>query len=113
MHEMSLCESIVEIAEGEARRQGLSTIKLVRIEVGALSHAEPAALAFCFEAVTRGTMAEGATLEILRPRGKAWCVDCRGEVEIAARFDPCPNCGGAGLYVTGGEELRVKDLEAA
>ncbi|MBC7908848.1 MAG: hydrogenase maturation nickel metallochaperone HypA, partial [Rhodospirillaceae bacterium] len=27
------------------------------------------------------------------------------------RFDPCPKCGGFGLAVTAGEEMRIKELE--
>ena len=36
---------------------------------GALAHVEPDALAFCFDAVTRGSVAEGARLEISRTAG--------------------------------------------
>jgi len=83
----------------------------VCLEIGALSHAEPEAMRFAFAACTPGTLAEGATLVIHRPPGTAWCMDCCDTVEIAQRFDPCPTCGGHKLQVTGGDELRVKELE--
>ncbi|MDJ0950876.1 MAG: hydrogenase maturation nickel metallochaperone HypA [Alphaproteobacteria bacterium] len=111
MHEMALSESMILIIEQEAVRQRFDRVKTVCLEIGVLSHAEPEAMGFCFEAVSRGTVAEGARLEIQRPPGEAWCMDCAGTIEIARRFDPCPRCGGHQLQVTGGEELRVKELE--
>jgi hydrogenase nickel incorporation protein HypA/HybF len=99
------------IIEDEAGRQGFTRVKRVRLEIGALSGAEPEAMRFGFDAVTRGTLAEGAELEIIPLPATAWCLPCAGQVEINARFDACPNCGSYQLQVTGGEELRIKDLE--
>jgi hydrogenase nickel incorporation protein HypA/HybF len=111
MHEMALCESIVEIIEREAERQSFSRVRTVWLELGALSHAEPEALRFCFDAVTRDTLAAGATLEIVPVEGAAWCLDCAKSVVIAARGEACPSCGGYRLQVTAGEEMRLKELE--
>jgi len=36
----------------------------------------------------------------------------QGAVEIAHRLDPCPDCGSGRLLPVGGDEMRVKDLEA-
>jgi hydrogenase nickel incorporation protein HypA/HybF len=99
------------IIEDEAARQGFTRVNRVRLEIGALSGAEPEAMRFGFDAVTRGTLAEGAELEIIPLPGTAWCLPCAGQVEISERFDACPNCGSFQLQVTGGEELRIKDLE--
>ncbi|MCB1801430.1 MAG: hydrogenase maturation nickel metallochaperone HypA [Gammaproteobacteria bacterium] len=111
MHEMSLCESILQIIENEARQQGFVRVTRVRLEIGRLAGAEPEAMKFGFDAVTRGSLAEGARLEILNIPGRAWCMACAREVEIDNRFDACPQCGGFQLQVTGGEQLRIKDLE--
>jgi hydrogenase nickel incorporation protein HypA/HybF len=45
--------------------------------------------------------------------GRARCLDCGGEADMAVRFAPCPVCGGTRLLQTGGDEMRIKDLEAA
>lgn len=113
MHEMALCESILEILSGEAEKQGFASVKMVRLEIGMLSNVEPEAMRFCFDAVVRGTLADGASLEILRPPGEAWCMDCQLKVPVAQRYDPCPQCGGHMLQITGGEDMRIKDLEVA
>lgn len=111
MHEMALCESILQIIEEEARAQGFVRVKRVRLEAGPLSGVEPEALRFGFDAVTRGSLAEAATLEIIEAPGEAWCFSCGRTVIIESRGSPCPACGGWLLQVTGGEQLRIKDLE--
>ncbi|MCB2004104.1 MAG: hydrogenase maturation nickel metallochaperone HypA, partial [Rhodoferax sp.] len=40
MHEMSLCESIMQIIEDEAQRQGFERVIRVRLEIGRLSGVE-------------------------------------------------------------------------
>ena len=56
-------------------------------------------------------IAEGARLDILEVPGAAWCFDCNDTVTLAQRFDACPRCAGFRLRLTGGEELRIQDLE--
>ena len=81
------------------------------VEVGALSHVEPEALLFCFAAVSAGTIAEGAELEIDRIPGAGWRLDCAETVALAERFGACPQCGGYRVQMTAGDELRVKEIE--
>ncbi|MES9927393.1 MAG: hydrogenase maturation nickel metallochaperone HypA, partial [Candidatus Thiodiazotropha sp. 6PDIVS] len=69
------------------------------------------AMRFGFEAVMKGSLADGATLEIIDIPGEAWCMPCAKSVEVSARFDACPECGSFQLQVTGGDEMRVKELE--
>lgn len=111
MHEMALCEGIIQIVEDEARRQPFSKVKAVYVEIGALSHVAPEAMKFCFEAVAARTIAQGATLEIIERPGLAWCMACSSSVEINQRGEPCPSCGSYQLQITAGEAMRVKELE--
>lgn len=111
MHEMSLCESLLGILETQAKEQRFSRVKTVRVQMGAMSCAAPEAMDFCFRVVTRGTLAHGARLELVREPGAAWCMVCGDTVAINERYDACPQCGGYELQVTGGDELKLKDLE--
>jgi hydrogenase nickel incorporation protein HypA/HybF len=111
MHEMSLAEGIVQLIEEAAVREGFSTVKVVALEIGRLSAVEPEALAFCFDAATRNSIAEGARLEIESVPGKGLCPQCGAETEIENLYDPCPTCAAYGLRITGGTEMRVKELE--
>ncbi len=110
MHEMSLAESILEIVEDTARKQGFARVKEVRLEIGALSGVEIEALSFCMDVVLNGSVAEGARVELERVPGTGWCMQCGVSVPLDALYDPCPRCGGYQVQATSGTEMRVKDL---
>ena len=111
MHEMSLCESVMQILEETASKQGFSKVKTVWLEIGELSGVEVEAMRFSFEVIRRGTLADQAVLEIINVPGCAWCMPCGKNVSIAQRFDTCPDCGSYQLQVNGGDEMRIKELE--
>lgn len=111
MHEMSLADGVLELIEDVAREQGFSRVTAVFLEIGQLAAVEREALAFCFDAVTRGSIAEGARLEMLEVAGSGWCMQCAQTVPMQALHDACPCCGGYRLRATGGTEMRVKELE--
>jgi hydrogenase nickel incorporation protein HypA/HybF len=111
MHEMSLCESILEIIEQQAQEQQYHKVKKVWLEIGALSSVEPEAMHFCFDVVMHGSLAANAELEIIQVQGQAWCQQCRQNVVIEQRYDVCPSCGKFQLQVTSGEQMRIKELE--
>ncbi len=111
MHELSLCEGILQVLEDQASEQDYARVKTVWLEIGALAAVEVEAMRFSFDLVCRDSLAEGCRLEILPLPGTAWCMQCADSVEIAARYDPCPRCGGHQLQVTGGDEMRIKELE--
>jgi hydrogenase nickel incorporation protein HypA/HybF len=111
MHEMALCEGVVGLVEDEARKQSFSRVKSIVLELGVLGHVAPEAMLFCFEAVSHGTIAEGATLVIERIPGAGWCLDCAKTVSLDERFGACPDCGQRHVQMTAGDELRVRELE--
>ena len=111
MHEMSLCEGIRTVIEDQARAHDVKAVKRVRLEIGRFAGVEKPAMEFAFDVVMRGSVAEGAVLEMIDLPGRAMCYDCMKEVEIEDRLDPCPECGGGKLMPVAGDEMRIKDLE--
>jgi hydrogenase nickel incorporation protein HypA/HybF len=111
MHELALCESVLGVLQEQAKSQNFRRVKTVWLQLGALSCAVPEAMDFCFSAVTKGTVAEGASLEVIRTPGQAWCMNCAETVSIGERYDACPLCGTYEMQVTGGDEMRIKELE--
>ena len=95
MHEMSIAESVLQIIEDTARAERCVRVKTVWLEIGQLAGVEKDSLRFCFDVVTRDSIAQDARLEIIE----------------TARYEPCPSCGSFQIEVTGGEEMRVKELE--
>jgi hydrogenase nickel incorporation protein HypA/HybF len=113
MHEMSLAEGVLQLIEDAARAQEFSKVTTVWLEIGQLSGVEVEAMKFCFDAVTRDSIADGAALEIVATPGTGWCMQCSQTVPMQEVFGECPQCGSHQMQVTGGTEMRVKELEVA
>lgn len=111
MHEMSLCEGVLQVLEVEAKKQGFNQVKRVILDIGVLSGVEIPALKFAFDVVMRGSLAEDARLVINELQAQAWCMVCAESVTITARYDACPRCGSYQLQVSSGDEMRIKELE--
>lgn len=111
MHEMSLADGVLRLIEDSARANRFSRVKTVWLEIGELAGVEVEAMCFCFDAVMKGTLADGARLDIVMIQGQGQCLACGQTVPIQLRYDPCPLCGGYPVEPTGGMEMRVKELE--
>lgn len=111
MHEMSLAESMLQIIEDTARKQGFTRVKTIWLEIGQLACVEPESLRFAFDVVARGSIAQQARLEIVEKAGQGQCVKCSLEIPLAALYQACPGCGSYEIRVTGGDGMRVKELE--
>jgi hydrogenase nickel incorporation protein HypA/HybF len=113
MHELSLCQGILDAIEAEARKENFRTVRRVQLEIGALAGVDCDALRFGWEAVSAGSLADGSALEIVRLPGAAWCFTCQDTVNVDQYYDPCPRCQGHKLQISGGEQLRIRQLEVA
>ena len=113
MHEVALAEGVLRIVIDAARANAATRVHTVWVELGALAQVEADALAFCFDAVTRGSVAAGAKLEIATTAGAAWCLPCGERVALARLGEACPQCGSYQLQVLAGDEMRVKEIGIA
>ena len=71
----------------------------------------PEALDLAVEAVTAGTIAEGAELVIEPVSARFWCPTCRHEFEPADLGAQCPGCRGFSGELRAGRELELASLE--
>ncbi len=62
MHELGITRNLVAIVSDAAQGRRVNKVWL---EIGALSALMPDAVRFCFDVVSKGTVLEGATLEII------------------------------------------------
>jgi hydrogenase nickel incorporation protein HypA/HybF len=108
MHELSIAESVVGIADRHAA--GRQVVK-VELKVGHLRQVVPSALEFAFELVSEGTAVEGAELVMEEVPAAGVCRGCGWEGALAGFPFDCAACGGMDLEVTQGEELLVDSLE--
>lgn len=111
MHEMAIAEGILDITLNTAKANKATKIGCISLLLGEMSGVETEALNFCFESLSKGTLAEGAPLKLNRVPLMGKCNKCGSEEHIEHYNFMC-KCGGT-LVVTSGRELRVEyiDLE--
>lgn len=110
MHELSIAQSILSIAEKNAPPPGEGTITAVNIQVGELSSIEIDSLQFAFTAIRDDTVLQKAELNIDIIPGEAQCSDCNNIFHLPAFGHPCPSCQGFSLKILKGREMKVTSL---
>ena len=112
MHELSLVESILQIVDEYAAKEGFARVSALRLSCGKLSSVVPQALSFAFEVQSKGTRAEGAALELEILPAAIHCLTCGKDVEIDRFEAQCPVCKGFDVLLVGGtEELKLIELD--
>lgn len=109
---MALAEGVLQIVENAARTQGFSRVTEVRLEIGSLSGVEPEALRFSLGVVFNRSLAADAAIVFIEQPGRGRCLQCQADIAVTTLFDPCPHCDSYAVEITGGREMRVKDLLA-
>jgi len=103
MHELSVAEAILGIAERHARGRPLTRVE---VAIGHLRQVVPSALEFAFE-----LLAPGVELEIVEVPAAGCCRTCGRESRMDGFPLVCRACGSADVGVVAGEELRVESLD--
>ncbi|NNJ73310.1 MAG: hydrogenase maturation nickel metallochaperone HypA [Enterobacterales bacterium] len=111
MHEMSLCENLVEIVVNSANNEAVSRIERIYLEIGQLSCVEVDAMLFCFDVVAQGTIAAGAQLIIEQVPGQAKCHQCKTEFAVTSHYAICPSCEHHKFTVISGDQMQIKNME--
>jgi hydrogenase nickel incorporation protein HypA/HybF len=108
VHELSIAEAVVRIAERHAAGRPVTA---VFVRVGHLRQVVPSALAFSFQLVAEGTVLDGARLELAEVPAEVRCRACAAQSEPEGFPLTCRVCGGFDTEVIRGEELQVESLE--
>ncbi|MCB1724266.1 MAG: hydrogenase maturation nickel metallochaperone HypA [Gammaproteobacteria bacterium] len=113
MHELSVCQALVEQVVRVAREHGAGSVARVTIGVGALSGTEPALLRQAYPIACAGTPAEGSTLEINERPIRVRCALCGAETDARANRLLCGACGDWHTQLLSGDELLLEQVELA
>jgi hydrogenase nickel incorporation protein HypA/HybF len=109
MHELAIAQNVLDTI---AARIGDRQVREVRLEIGRLSGVSADSLRFCFELAAVGTCADGATLDIIEPAGRARCLTCSDEFVLQDHILLCA-CGSSDVRLTAGAELRILSVEVS
>lgn len=113
MHEISIIQSMLDIAFDQAQSQGANHIHQLRLRVGILSGVVPEALKFAFDACTKDTIAADAKLEIEWVKAICYCPQCHAEFSPHDWVYICPRCEHLSHEIRQGRELQLVSLEVS
>ena len=108
MHEMGLCEAIVEAT---LRRANGRAVKTVRVRVGG-HPVNPGVIDQGFRLAAAGTVAADANIDLVMTPPTVHCRGCGAHATVADAFDlaVCAQCGSVDVEVSGTDEVVLESI---
>jgi len=114
MHELSIAQSLINLASQTAREAGSSVVIKLNIRMGLLSGIGKNALLFSFGLAAEGTPCAGAELAIEEVPVSVMCPHCEEVKFLVDQYCfQCPICGTPTPQILSGQELELVSLEIA
>lgn len=110
MHELTVAQNIIELAEEVAEREKVSSIKEMDIEIGILSGVVPDALEFALEMIRKNTKLENTEIHFTKIEGRVVCRNCGFQFDTNDLLVICTECSHSGFNIIDGKQLRIKSL---
>ncbi len=111
MHELSVTEDILRIANNHAAQAGATRITAIHLVIGEIASFIDDSIQFYFDILSPGTLAEGAQLVFHRIPTRFRCRACGQEFQPEGNDWRCPQCGALGGEVIAGKEFFVESIE--
>ena len=111
MHEMGIISGVLDAVNAAAADAGANCVLAVDLRVGVMTEAIEDALMFAFEAMSEGTLSEGAELRIEWVEPRSMCFECGTEFDHDRFHRTCPNCGSYETHIIAGRELDIASIE--
>ncbi len=111
MHELSVTESILEIASSHALNANAVKVTQINLVIGRLSSIVDDSVQFYWDMLSEETICAGSILSFTRLPAILHCLTCKKDYEIDHELTPCPLCGGYQTTIKGGEEFYVDSIE--
>jgi hydrogenase nickel incorporation protein HypA/HybF len=120
MHEFSFAYNIFKVAEATALKYNAKKITEVFLEIGELTLIIPDLLRRSFEIATKGSIAEGAKLNIKIIPGQIKCRECNKISDVSLTEEAqltglqlfsCKHCGSNNTEIIEGKKANVKNIK--
>ena len=112
MHELALCEAIVDTVTEHAQGR---PVRQVNLRIGHFRQVVPDTLTFCWGVRVRDTKLESSVLSITSVPAVVECGECASTTTLVDPYRLCGSCGSTNVTMISGEEFLVEslDLESA
>lgn len=116
MHELGLTQNILKTAVKYAGETHAKKVITIVLRLGELRDIKPEWISRYFKYISRGTLAEGAEILILRDPIVCRCVDCKKDFEIdleryAGENIFCPFCFKPDYTLISGTAFQIEGIE--
>jgi hydrogenase nickel incorporation protein HypA/HybF len=111
MHELSVTESLLNLALSHANQANATKVTAINIVVGRLSSIVDDSVQFYWDFVAEDSICAGAKLNFDRRPAVLHCADCSTDYTIENDLTPCPKCGGMRTTIISGEEFFLDSIE--
>ena len=112
MHELGLMDAVIKTVDRIVKKENLSNVRKIVLEIGELSGTVPHFITDCYEAVVADTAYQDTELVVEMIPGIARCNDCQIEFRVSIEDLCCPQCSGKNLTPIAGKDLTIKEIEA-
>ncbi|HII95977.1 MAG TPA: hydrogenase maturation nickel metallochaperone HypA, partial [Candidatus Methanofastidiosum sp.] len=90
MHELSLADGMLKTVLEAAKKEKAKKIKSIKLEMGEILLVNTEQLTFCFDVISKGTIAEDAKLDITFLKPRVHCNKCNKEFNITSDKNDFP-----------------------
>ena len=111
MHELGIMTGVLDSVTKAAQEAGALRVLQIDLMVGEMTEAIEEALYFAFEAISEGTLCEGAKLLVHTVPAKSICLECGNEFEHDRFHMTCPVCKSYATQLIAGRELHIDSIE--
>ena len=111
MHELSVTQSMLNLALEHAERAGARRITRINLVIGELSGIVDESVQFYFDFVGKDTLAEGAQLAFEWLPARLRCCACGHEFALPDGNWACPVCQALGGEFIAGREFYMESIE--
>ncbi len=111
MHELSVCQGMLNQVTTIAREHRAESVSRITIRIGPLSGVEPRLLKEAFPIARAGSVAAEAELIIEELSVRVHCTNCGADSDASPSRLLCAECGDWKTQVIGGDELLLVSVE--
>lgn len=111
MHELPITQSIINISCEEAIKHNVKKVNKIKIKVGELTGLVPQSIQYYFDIISKGTIIEGAVLDVEKIPIKVKCKECGFEDFLPKDCYTCPKCKSSNIKISGGNEFYIDSME--
>ena len=113
MHEIGALHEMVVEAETIAKKNNVSRIRALEIELGELSGMLPEFFEKYYSIVIENRpLFKDSELKIKIVKGQGLCLSCSAFYNVAANKGFCPKCGSRNKKIISGTDLVLKNIDA-